>query len=196
MASPLQFDPTSLSKYGHLTLVARTARRRLPHRRSQKSYKGYSASSSRSTANITPATRFATSTGACFGKTDRYYIKEYEEETNLKAHLLVDASGSMGTRAAKAEQVPVRPVCRRLAGLLDAASARRRRPGDARHAASAKSPAARQFQASAPCIQRWNRPSRAARRRWRRLWHNGRAGPAAGAWSSSCRTVSTSRTAA
>jgi uncharacterized protein (DUF58 family) len=30
-----------------------------------------------------------------FGKTDRYYIKEHEEETNLHAHLLVDASGSM-----------------------------------------------------------------------------------------------------
>src|SRR5260370_17403874 len=32
------------------------------------------------------------------GKTDRYYIKEYEEETNLKAYLLVDASGSMAFR--------------------------------------------------------------------------------------------------
>jgi uncharacterized protein (DUF58 family) len=31
-----------------------------------------------------------------YGKTDRYYVKEYEEETNLKAYLLVDASGSMG----------------------------------------------------------------------------------------------------
>ncbi|MCG3148999.1 MAG: hypothetical protein PCFJNLEI_02451 [Verrucomicrobiae bacterium] len=30
-----------------------------------------------------------------FGKTDRLYIKEYEEETNLRATLLVDASGSM-----------------------------------------------------------------------------------------------------
>ena len=30
-----------------------------------------------------------------YGKTDRYYIKEHEEETNLHAHLLVDASGSM-----------------------------------------------------------------------------------------------------
>jgi uncharacterized protein (DUF58 family) len=35
-----------------------------------------------------------------YGKTDRYYIKEYEEETNLKAYLLVDASGSMGYRGA------------------------------------------------------------------------------------------------
>ena len=29
-------------------------------------------------------------------RTGRYYIKQYEEETNLKAHLLVDHSGSMG----------------------------------------------------------------------------------------------------
>lgn len=38
------------------------------------------------------------------GKTDRYYIKEYVEETNLRATILVDASGSMaytGDRAAR-----------------------------------------------------------------------------------------------
>lgn len=31
-----------------------------------------------------------------YGRTDRYYIKQYEEETNLKANILVDVSGSMG----------------------------------------------------------------------------------------------------
>jgi uncharacterized protein (DUF58 family) len=30
-----------------------------------------------------------------FGKTDRYYVKLFEEETNLRATLLLDASGSM-----------------------------------------------------------------------------------------------------
>lgn len=30
-----------------------------------------------------------------YGKTDRYYIKKYEAETNLEAYLLVDCSGSM-----------------------------------------------------------------------------------------------------
>ena len=30
-----------------------------------------------------------------YGKTDRFYIKQFEEETNLKAHLLVDISRSM-----------------------------------------------------------------------------------------------------
>jgi len=31
-----------------------------------------------------------------FAKSDRYYIKQYEEETNLKAYLLLDCSASMG----------------------------------------------------------------------------------------------------
>jgi uncharacterized protein (DUF58 family) len=31
-----------------------------------------------------------------YGKTDRYYIKQFEEETNLKAYILLDASQSMG----------------------------------------------------------------------------------------------------
>jgi uncharacterized protein (DUF58 family) len=31
-----------------------------------------------------------------FGKTDRFYIKEFEEETNLRAYLILDGSGSMG----------------------------------------------------------------------------------------------------
>jgi len=30
-----------------------------------------------------------------FGKTDRYYIKQYEEETNLRSYLLIDQSKSM-----------------------------------------------------------------------------------------------------
>ncbi len=31
-----------------------------------------------------------------YGKSDRFYVKEYEEETNLKAYLLLDTSASMG----------------------------------------------------------------------------------------------------
>ncbi|MDZ7262322.1 MAG: DUF58 domain-containing protein [candidate division KSB1 bacterium] len=36
-----------------------------------------------------------------YGKTDRYYVKEFEEETNLKAYLLLDASASMGYTSGK-----------------------------------------------------------------------------------------------
>lgn len=35
-----------------------------------------------------------------YGKTDRYYIKQYEEETNLKAYLLLDCSRSMAYQSA------------------------------------------------------------------------------------------------
>jgi len=34
-----------------------------------------------------------------YGKTDRYYIKQFEEETNLVCYLIVDASASMGYRS-------------------------------------------------------------------------------------------------
>ena len=36
------------------------------------------------------------------GKSDRYLVKQYTEETNLRAHLLLDLSGSMGFRSARA----------------------------------------------------------------------------------------------
>src|SRR6266540_6689296 len=33
-----------------------------------------------------------------YGKFDKYYVKHFEQETNLRAWLVVDASGSMGYR--------------------------------------------------------------------------------------------------
>jgi uncharacterized protein (DUF58 family) len=34
-----------------------------------------------------------------FGRTDRFYVKQYEEETNLKAHILLDTSSSMAYKS-------------------------------------------------------------------------------------------------
>jgi len=45
-----------------------------------------------------------------YGKSDRYYVKQYVEETNLRATIVLDASGSMayrGTRAAKVDGKPL-----------------------------------------------------------------------------------------
>jgi len=36
-----------------------------------------------------------------FGRTERYYVKQYEEETNLRVNVLIDASGSMGFQSGK-----------------------------------------------------------------------------------------------
>jgi uncharacterized protein (DUF58 family) len=38
-----------------------------------------------------------------YGKRDRYYVKKYEEETNLRSHIVLDASASMGY---KSDRVP------------------------------------------------------------------------------------------
>ena len=36
-----------------------------------------------------------------FGRADRFYIREYDEETNLRATLVLDASASMAYRGTK-----------------------------------------------------------------------------------------------
>ncbi|MFO7900919.1 MAG: DUF58 domain-containing protein, partial [Planctomycetota bacterium] len=37
-----------------------------------------------------------------YGRSDRYMIKQYQEETNLRAHILLDRSGSMGYKSDEA----------------------------------------------------------------------------------------------
>jgi len=40
-----------------------------------------------------------------YGRTNRFYIKQYEEETNLKAYLILDISGSMGYKSTKITKI-------------------------------------------------------------------------------------------
>ena len=40
-----------------------------------------------------------------YGRTNRFYIKQYEEETNLKAYLILDISGSMGYASNKISKI-------------------------------------------------------------------------------------------
>src|SRR5262250_780427 len=95
----MQFDPTSLSKYGHLTLVARTLVEGFLTGVHKSPYKGFSVEFAEH-RQYYPGDEIRHIDWRAYGKTDRYYIKEYEEETNLRAYLLVDASGSMAYRGA------------------------------------------------------------------------------------------------
>src|SRR6202790_5579686 len=106
----MSFDPTSLAKYGRLTMVARTVVEGFLTGVHKSPYKGYSVEFAEH-RQYYPGDEIRHIDWRTFGKTDRYYIKEYEEETNLKAHLLVDASGSMkykgkpGSKFNKAQHV-------------------------------------------------------------------------------------------
>jgi uncharacterized protein (DUF58 family) len=98
MANPsLRFDPTELSRYGGLTLIARTLVEGFLTGVHKSPYKGFSVEFAEH-RQYYPGDEIRHIDWRAYGKTDRYYIKEYEEETNLKAYLLVDASGSMAFR--------------------------------------------------------------------------------------------------
>jgi uncharacterized protein (DUF58 family) len=50
-----------------------------------------------------------------YGRSDRYYIKEFEADTNLRCCLVVDTSGSMGFGSAETTKID---LARRIAGSL------------------------------------------------------------------------------
>ena len=71
-----------------------------------------SPSSSRSTANTPSATTPRHLDWKVLGRTDRYYIKQYEQDTNFVAQLLIDGSESMNYGSRQNHQAPVREGAR------------------------------------------------------------------------------------
>jgi uncharacterized protein (DUF58 family) len=53
-----------------------------------------------------------------FGKTDRFYLREYEEETNLRATILLDLSGSMDFRDGARGSITKAQYATRVAACL------------------------------------------------------------------------------
>ena len=106
MPSPI--DPTALSRYGGLALVARDTVEGFLTGVHKSPYKG-SQSSSPSTASITPATKSATSTGAPSARPIAITSRSTRRKRTSRRHLLVDASGSMayqGKHAAASSSTP------------------------------------------------------------------------------------------
>ena len=95
--NPARFDPTALARYGRLSMIARSVVEGFLTGVHKSPYKGFSIEFAEH-RQYYPGDEIRHIDWRAYGKTDRYYVKEYEEETNLKAYLLVDASGSMGYR--------------------------------------------------------------------------------------------------
>src|SRR5437899_1586790 len=90
-------DCSCLAKYGRLSMMARNVVDGFLTGVHKSPYKGFSVEFAEH-RQYYPGDEIRHIDWRVLGKTDRYYIKEYEEETNLKAYLLVDASGSMAYR--------------------------------------------------------------------------------------------------
>jgi uncharacterized protein (DUF58 family) len=107
-------DPTALARFGRLELIARLVVEGVMSGLHRSPFKGFSVEFAEH-RQYGPGDEIRHIDWRAYGKSDRYYVKEYEEETNLKAYLVVDSSGSMayaGRTASKFEHA------RRLAASL------------------------------------------------------------------------------
>ena len=91
-APPL--DPTALAKFGRLDVVARLIVEGYMIGQHKSPFKGSSIEFVEH-RQYYPGDEIRHIDWRAYGKTDKYYIKEFEEETNLRCYLIVDASGSM-----------------------------------------------------------------------------------------------------
>ena len=87
-------NPTELLQLGRLELIAQQLVEGLMMGRHRSPFKGSSVEFVEH-RDYSPGDEIRHIDWRAYGKTDRYYIKEFEDETNLRAHLLVDVSGSM-----------------------------------------------------------------------------------------------------
>jgi uncharacterized protein (DUF58 family) len=94
------FDPLVLAKISTMSLRARYVVEGLLSGLHQSPYRGYSVEFAEHREYV-PGDEIRRIDWKAFGKFDRYFVKEYEEETNLRAYLLLDASASMDYGAAQ-----------------------------------------------------------------------------------------------
>ena len=92
-------DPAVISKLGTMELKARTVVEGFLSGLHRSPYKGFSVEFAEYRQYL-PGDDLSTLDWKVYARTDRHYVKKYEEETNLECHLLVDQSASMGYKGA------------------------------------------------------------------------------------------------
>jgi uncharacterized protein (DUF58 family) len=88
------FDPLVLAKITKMSVRARYVVEGMLSGLHKSPYRGYSVEFAQHREYV-PGDEIRRIDWKAYGKFDRYFIKEYEEETNLRAYLLLDASASM-----------------------------------------------------------------------------------------------------
>jgi uncharacterized protein (DUF58 family) len=93
-AAPPIDDPSTLAQFGRLEVVARLLVEGYLLGQHQSPFKGTSVEFVEH-RQYTPGDELRHIDWRAYAKTGEYYVKQFEEETNLRAYLLVDVSGSM-----------------------------------------------------------------------------------------------------
>jgi len=98
MAEPARrqfLDPAVIARLGTLELKARTIVEGFLSGLHRSPFKGFSVEFAEYRQYI-HGDDLATIDWKVYARSDRYYVKKFEEETNLDCHLILDVSGSMG----------------------------------------------------------------------------------------------------
>jgi uncharacterized protein (DUF58 family) len=88
------FDPLVLAKISNMSLRARYVVEGMLSGMHKSPYRGYSVEFAEHREYV-PGDEIRRIDWKAYGKFDRYFVKEYEEETNLRATIFLDASASM-----------------------------------------------------------------------------------------------------
>jgi len=93
-------DPAVVARLGTLELKARTIVEGFLSGLHRSPFKGFSVEFAEYRQYM-PGDDLSTIDWKVYARSDRYYVKKFEEETNLDCHLMIDVSGSMayGSRA-------------------------------------------------------------------------------------------------
>jgi uncharacterized protein (DUF58 family) len=103
-SSPRFLDPAILSKIGNLELIARTVVEGFVSGLHQSPYLGFSVDFAEYRQYM-PGDDIRRIDWKVFARSDRYYVKQYEGETNTNIYLLLDISGSMGYQSASLSKI-------------------------------------------------------------------------------------------
>ena len=90
-------DPAVIARLGTMELKARTVVEGFLSGLHRSPYKGFSVEFAEYRQYL-PGDDLSTLDWKVYARSDRHYIKKFEEETNLECHLLLDVSASMGYR--------------------------------------------------------------------------------------------------
>jgi uncharacterized protein (DUF58 family) len=88
-------DPAVVARLGTLELKARTIVEGFLSGLHRSPFKGFSVEFAEYRQYL-PGDDLATIDWKVYARSDRFYVKKFEEETTLDCHLLIDVSGSMG----------------------------------------------------------------------------------------------------
>jgi uncharacterized protein (DUF58 family) len=88
-------DPAIIARLGTIDLKARTIVEGFLTGLHRSPYKGFSVEFAEYRQYL-PGDDLATLDWKVYARSDRHFVKKYEEETNLTCHLLIDVSASMG----------------------------------------------------------------------------------------------------